>query len=118
MATITGAKAIGMADKVGSLEVGKYADIVIYNPAVLRSTPETDPLSVLVYSGSGSAVETVLVAGRPIVQDYRLAAVDAGMLREDAERRAPDLASRAGVTPHASHPWRGIEALRKEPASQ
>jgi len=118
IATIAGASAIGMADRVGSLEVGKQADILIYNPAVLRSTPETDPLSVLVYAGHGSAVEAVLVDGQPVVRDYRLATLESGMLREDAERRAIDLASRAGVAPHASDPWRGIEALRKEPPSQ
>lgn len=118
MATIVGAEAIGMADEVGSIEVGKQADIVVYDPAVLRSTPETDPLSVLVYAGSGSAVETVLMDGRPIVRDYRLTTVDVRVLREDAEHRSTDLASRAGVTSQASHPWRGIQALRKELASR
>ncbi len=50
MATINGAKAVGLADRIGSLEIGKRADIVVRSNDVPEAFPLTDPVSQFVYS--------------------------------------------------------------------
>lgn len=91
MATINGAKALGLAKLVGSLEVGKKADFVIVNPG-LQSAPwdsrdsllGIDPVTVLVHSCTGADVETVVVDGQTLVEGGKLVLVD----EQDVVRRA------------------------------
>jgi 5-methylthioadenosine/S-adenosylhomocysteine deaminase len=67
--TIDAARAIGMADRIGSLEVGKQADLVVFGtdgPEWL--TRSTEPILQLIWASSGSAVDDVYVAGKPVVK--------------------------------------------------
>tara|TARA_A100001037_G_scaffold285525_1_gene292937 strand:+ start:24598 stop:25974 length:1377 start_codon:yes stop_codon:yes gene_type:complete len=70
LATIDGAKALGLESHIGSLEVGKKADIVMYD--TLRPEWQTlfNPVNSLVYNADGRSVKTVLVDGRVLIEDY------------------------------------------------
>ena len=68
MATINGARAVGLADRIGSLEVGKRADIVVRANDVPEAFPLTDPISQLVYSARGRTVHTVIVDGQLVLE--------------------------------------------------
>jgi 5-methylthioadenosine/S-adenosylhomocysteine deaminase len=76
MATLGGAAALGMADRVGSLEAGKLADVVLVDARVPELTPLYDVYSHLVYAVKGANVETVVVNGRVVVRDRRMETVD------------------------------------------
>ncbi|MFZ2630484.1 MAG: amidohydrolase [Desulfosalsimonadaceae bacterium] len=71
MATIMGARAIGLGDRIGSLEPGKQADIIIIDTRKPHLTPMYHPESHLVYAVRGADVRDVLVGGRVLVRDYR-----------------------------------------------
>ena len=110
MATIDGARALGLEDEVGSLEAGKKADLFIFNPAAsAKSVPMHNPVSTLVYSASEANVETVVVDGRTLVRDSKVVAVDEGKFLARAQGAAEDLAARAGIRNRgAGHPWRSL----------
>ncbi len=72
MATIEGARAIGMADRLGSLEPGKRADLISVSMRTARQTPMYDPLSHLVYVTDGDDVRDVIVNGRILMRDRRV----------------------------------------------
>lgn len=72
LATIGGARAIGMEDRIGSLEPGKRADLIVVDLARPHLVPRGTWPSNLVYSGSPDAVRTVLVEGQVLVEDGRL----------------------------------------------
>jgi len=84
MATIGGAKALGLGDRIGSLEAGKLADIVLIDIRKPSLTPLYDVYSHLVYAIKGSHVDTVLVNGRVIVQGGRVRTVDTEEILEKA----------------------------------
>jgi 5-methylthioadenosine/S-adenosylhomocysteine deaminase len=77
-ATINGAKAIGMQDKIGSIEVGKYADIVIYDGKApnLRPALKENIVTNMVYSASTVDVKTVMCQGDIVVQDGEIMTLD------------------------------------------
>ena len=90
MATVNGARALGLEAETGSLEVGKRADLIILNGGGLHLTPRArgghDNLAtLLVYSAHGSDVETVLVDGEIVVKDRKLTRVDEAKVRADAQ---------------------------------
>ena len=58
--------------KIGSLEVGKQADLIIYNPKTAKSVPAADPVSTLVYSSGENNIETVVVAGKVLNGKWKL----------------------------------------------
>jgi 5-methylthioadenosine/S-adenosylhomocysteine deaminase len=72
MATIDGARAIGMADRIGSLETGKQADIIVIDTQAPHLTPLYHPDSHIVYAASGADVRHVLVAGRQVVNNRQV----------------------------------------------
>ena len=76
MATINGAVGAGLDDRIGSLEVGKEADIVLFDTACPEWQPLYNPVSNLVYSATGNSVAHVFVAGEHVVRDGRLARLD------------------------------------------
>ncbi|RDV83603.1 amidohydrolase family protein [Ammonifex thiophilus] len=90
MATLGGAKALGLADQIGTLEVGKRADIVLVDLARAHLQPPHDPISHLVYAARASDVDTVIVDGRIVVEGGRLITLDLGEImarcRESARR--------------------------------
>lgn len=95
MATMGGARAMGLADQIGSLEVGKKADMVFVDFAQIHMTPATDPLGNLVHVGQGRDVDRVIVDGRIVVENGRATMVDQDRIRRDAARASADLWARA-----------------------
>jgi 5-methylthioadenosine/S-adenosylhomocysteine deaminase len=86
MATLGGARAIGMSREVGSLEVGKAADFAAFSLDGVREVPAYDPASALVYSVAGRPAKAVFVEGKELVRD--------GQVRFDVEpmrRRVQDI---------------------------
>lgn len=80
MATIEGARALGLADEIGSLEVGKRADLIVVSTDGYHQQPQPpadNPYSLLVYATKASDVETVVVDGRVVVRDRRVLTLDA-----------------------------------------
>ena len=73
MATLGGARALGLGDRIGSIEVGKWADLACLDLERLHSHPVYDPVSQLVYTASASQVSDVWVAGRHQVEEGKLA---------------------------------------------
>ncbi len=76
MATLNGARIMGMEDKIGSLKVGKRADIVIHNLKNPESNPPFDPLNNLIFSAQSKSVDTVIIDGNIIVEDGEIKSVD------------------------------------------
>ncbi len=68
-ATRAGAKALGLDDKIGSLELGKEADLFIFQDNTAGAVPMFDPISALVYSGSPQNIVLTMVAGRIVLAD-------------------------------------------------
>jgi 5-methylthioadenosine/S-adenosylhomocysteine deaminase len=86
MATIIGAKALRMDDKIGSIEKGKRADIVSVRLDAPHGTPVYNVYSELVYALKGSDVSDVMVNGRPIVRDRKMLTLDrAAVMAKAAE---------------------------------
>ncbi|MEM2412799.1 MAG: amidohydrolase [Candidatus Bathyarchaeia archaeon] len=94
MATLNGAKALGLEGVIGSLEVGKKADIVLVDLSKPHLRPLHDVYAVLVYSARGSDVDTVIVDGKILVENGRVLVLDEGAVMERAERCAADLLAR------------------------
>lgn len=76
MATIEGARALGLDHQVGSLESGKQADLIILDTRVPHLTPMHQPASAVVYAAKGSDVHTVMVAGRWLLKNRQLQTLD------------------------------------------
>jgi cytosine/adenosine deaminase-related metal-dependent hydrolase len=76
MATINGAKAALWSERIGSIEVGKEADIVLFDTARPEWQPLINPVANLVYSATGDSVRDVFVAGEQVVAGGRLTRVD------------------------------------------
>ncbi len=85
-ATIGGARALNLEAELGSLEAGKKADLVVLNLDQASAVPAYDPYALIVYSLSGSAVETVLVNGRQVVRDGAIVTIDRRELWHEVER--------------------------------
>lgn len=83
LATIKGAKALGLDGVTGSIEPGKQADMVLVETSSANMFPVYDPYSALVYSANPSNVETVFVAGECLVRDKKLVHVELKELRDD-----------------------------------
>jgi len=77
MATINGAKALGLSDKIGSLEVGKKADVIAIDFSQLNSQPVYDPIAQLVYATNSMQVSHVWINGEQKLMDYQLTDIDA-----------------------------------------
>ena len=98
--TSAGAEAVGMADRIGSLEPGKQADIVLHDTSGPQWVPRgTDPVRHLVWASDGRSVSDVVVAGRVVVADGRCVTVDLDALRAEATARR-DFLLRRPATPH------------------
>ena len=76
MATIAGARAMGMDTAIGSLEAGKRADLIVVSMASARQTPMYDPVSHIVYVTRGDDVRTTIVNGKVLMRDRRVLTLD------------------------------------------
>ena len=94
MATAGGAAAILQSGDIGSIEVGKRADLVLYRLDAPWWVPLNDPLGQMVFAENGSSVEVVLVDGRVVVDDGRIVAFDADSIRREAAPMMPRILQR------------------------
>jgi 5-methylthioadenosine/S-adenosylhomocysteine deaminase len=76
MATIYGARAMGLADRIGSIEVGKSADLQLIDLDRLHTTPHPDIISTIVYAAQASDVQTVIIDGMIVMRDRELTTLD------------------------------------------
>jgi 5-methylthioadenosine/S-adenosylhomocysteine deaminase len=87
MATLGGAKALSIDDKVGTIEVGKDADIILIDTNKPHLTPINDPFSAVVYSAQGSDVDTVFCKGEMLMQNRKLLTLDIDLAMEKTKLR-------------------------------
>jgi len=88
MATIDGARALGLAEQIGSIEVGKRADLTLLNLDALHTTPHPDPISSIIYAADTSDVETVIIDGRIVMRDGELTTLDEQAVIRDVNEQA------------------------------
>ncbi len=93
MATINGAKALGLDDNIGSLEIGKQADIVAIDLDHVSTQPVYDPIAQLVYSASREQVTDVWIAGQQKVSNKKLTNLDENDLIYKAQSWAKKISS-------------------------
>lgn len=100
IATIDGARALGMADRIGTLEAGKRADLIAVDTetAWCRPLREPDLITNLVFNANGSDVSHVVVDGKVLVEDHRLVVLDEAEVLREAQATAERV-------------WRAAEAL-------
>ena len=98
MATIDGARALGLDQEIGTLEVGKSADVSVVRLRVLHSVPSRDFVSALVYAAEASDVQTVIVGGRLLMKDRELCTLDEALVMAQAGSEAQLLFERAGLS--------------------
>jgi 5-methylthioadenosine/S-adenosylhomocysteine deaminase len=98
MATIDGARALGLADEIGSIEVGKRADVIIVDLDRLSLTPAPEIISALVYSAQPADVRTSIIDGQIVMRDGELMTLNEADVRKDATREFDSLRQRARIS--------------------
>jgi cytosine/adenosine deaminase-related metal-dependent hydrolase len=88
MATMGGAIALGIDNEVGSIEIGKRADLIVVDGAKPHLRPIADPVTTIVHAARGSDVRDVFVNGRLLVKDRQLTTMDLSQVLENAERES------------------------------
>jgi 5-methylthioadenosine/S-adenosylhomocysteine deaminase len=96
MATIGGARALGLGDRLGSLEAGKRADLIVVSMASARQTPMYDPISHLIYATRGDDVRTTIVNGRVLMRDRKVLTLNEAAVLADARRAADEVRAAVG----------------------
>ena len=91
MATMGGAAALGLADSIGSLEVGKRADVIAVDITALHAVPTGSPWSAIAYAAQACDVRHVTVDGKVVVRDRALLTLDVGVVRDRARTAAQRL---------------------------
>jgi 5-methylthioadenosine/S-adenosylhomocysteine deaminase len=104
MATIEGARAIGLGNETGSLEVGKQADLILVDLGVPNLSPVLDApvrniVPNLVYAASGHEVKTVMVAGQFLMRDRQVLTLDEDAILAEAQDQARAVADRTAADP-------------------
>jgi 5-methylthioadenosine/S-adenosylhomocysteine deaminase len=88
MASLGGAKGLNIADKLGSLTVGKQADLVLYDLTNLSLLPRTDPIGLLVLGRPTNVVDSIWVNGKQIVADGKVTTINVDQLRQELFNRS------------------------------
>jgi len=94
MATIDGARSLGLEERIGTLEAGKEADLIMINLTRAHLNPHNDPFSLLVYSAQASDVDTVFCQGKILMENRNLVHYDIDALVEDVNARWAAVLSR------------------------
>lgn len=103
MATIRGARAMRIEDQVGSLEIGKHADLILLDLNQPHFVPIHDPVSEVVWAANGNDVDTVIVDGKILMRHRTVSSLDEPAVLRDVEAIKAKILSQAGVT--AQHTW-------------
>ena len=110
MVTVDAAAALGMADDIGSLEVGKKADLIILDTDKPYFIPLEAVPQLLCYFARGNDVETVIVDGNILMEDGQVLSVDEHAVKDFAREEAERSFERVDITPYLATPesfWRG-----------
>ena len=99
MATMGSATALGMEDEVGSIEVGKAADVIVLDVAKAHLTPFTHPVHQVIYFATGADVDTVIVDGKVLMQGRRVTRVDPAAVFDSARREQALAFNRVDLVP-------------------
>ena len=105
MATLNGAKGVGLAHRIGSIEVGKEADFVVFDASQPEWQPLYNPVSNLVYSATGNSVKDVFVAGQQVLKDGRLTQIDHDQLMQQVGESARRIAGRLDMKKLVKLQW-------------
>jgi 5-methylthioadenosine/S-adenosylhomocysteine deaminase len=97
MATIEGAKVVGMEKEIGSIEVGKKADFFLFNPNNIACVPVADPIAALVYSANPTAIDTVVINGKIVMEKGRILSLDEAALIHNLQESAYHLRQKVGL---------------------
>ena len=95
MATREGARTLGLEDEIGSIELGKRADLILIERDRPHLAPDPDPFSTIVYAARATDVRLTMVDGQVLVRDFGLDRVDPAEIAAEARLAAAELASRA-----------------------
>jgi 5-methylthioadenosine/S-adenosylhomocysteine deaminase len=98
MATIAGAHAMGLESEIGSLEVGKRADLAVVKLERLHTSPEAEIVSSLVYAAEAGDVSDVIIDGRLVMRDRKLLTIDEAQTMATANAQVEILMMQAGIT--------------------
>ena len=98
MATIRGAQTLGLEDDIGSIEVGKKADLVLFDTKRPEWQTLFNPINTLVYNADGRSVHTVIVDGRIVVEAGKPLFVDEWELSQKVQQIGEDMLARTGVS--------------------
>lgn len=104
MATLGGAKTMLLDDEIGSLEVGKRADVVMHDTDRPEWRPLLNVMNQLVWSADGRGVHTVLVDGKIVVEDGHCTTVDEERMWAEAQRMGEAITARSGLPDKAKFP--------------
>ncbi|MXO65026.1 amidohydrolase family protein [Altericroceibacterium endophyticum] len=97
MLTLGGAKGLGMQDMIGSIEVGKKADLVLHDTQRPEWQPLFNPIYQMIWSADGRAVHSVWVDGKCVVENYRSTMIDEQKLYADATQAGLAVTRKAGL---------------------
>lgn len=97
MATINGAKCALQEKEIGSLEVGKKADLVVLNPDTIHALPLVDPIANIVYAMSSENVESTMCNGKWLMKEKKILFLDEKELLEKVKKQSKKVLDRAGV---------------------
>ena len=112
--TIDAAKALGWDDEIGSLEVGKKADVIVINANRAHMTPSHMPVHNVVYHAQGADIETVVIDGKLVLDDHKVITVDEEALLEAADIESRQTINRAGLTSFYNKPTWGNAYLTRD----
>ena len=105
MATINGARCALWEDAIGSLEVGKRADLVLYDMDRPEWTPRFNPLFNLVHSAEAAHVDTVVCDGKVLMEGGKMLTIDEAALLKESEKLGRRITKRAGLTHLIKPKW-------------
>mgnify|MGYP001462185912 FL=1 len=105
MATINGARALGLKEEIGSLETGKKADFIVLNTKQPHLVPSPNPISTIVYAAKGSDVELVVIDGRTVVEQGQVLTLDEEAILAKVEALAPKVYAKAGLEAKIKSRW-------------
>ncbi len=97
MATINGARALGLRNEIGSIEVGKKADLALVSLESPHMVPTLNPLSHLIYAADGSDVDAVIIDGRIVMEQRIVTTLDEHEVLQRARERGKRLLERSGI---------------------
>jgi 5-methylthioadenosine/S-adenosylhomocysteine deaminase len=97
LATVGGAKALGLPADLGALEVGRLADFFLFDPMRLKSVPMHEPIGTLIYGGEQTNVDTVVIDGKVVLENGAFPNLDEEAFVQEVHERALALSQRIGT---------------------